>query len=105
VAEPYRLEAAWERCPADDAAEALADLAEQLPAFFAGANLVAARRAQLRFYAEHRLIELEVNRGAGSEIAYVLHGEGATRWLNGSSEPIHDTNEDEALELAERDVL
>jgi ATP-dependent Zn protease len=91
--------AVWEPCEGEQGEEALARLVGQLPAFFADSTLISSRRAWLSFYREHRLIELTFVRDRGTERAFVLDGPGGTVWLNGSSEPIHDTNEAESLHL------
>ncbi len=94
--------ARWEAC--DDGREALSRLAETLPQFFAASTFVSARCTALRWYATHRLIELDFVREHGVERAFVLHGPEDTHWLNGESEPIHDANEAESLTLTDDTV-
>jgi ATP-dependent Zn protease len=97
--------ATWEPCGDEEAAQALARLAAQAPELFAGSSLVGARRATLPFYAVHRLIELQLERGVGGpERAFVLHGPDRTAWLDGQSTPMIETNEAESLQLTEATV-
>jgi AAA+ superfamily predicted ATPase len=96
--------ATWEPCEDGRAAEVLTRLAGQAPQFFADSSLVEARCAKLSFYATHRLLELTFVRSYGPEIAFVLDGSGETRWLDGSSLPIHQTNAAESLALTDATV-
>jgi ATP-dependent Zn protease len=69
-----------------------------------GSSPEAVRGASPSFYEHHILIEL-VSEGSGSsQRVFGLHGGDATRWLDGSSAPIHDTNAAESLELTEEKV-
>jgi ATP-dependent Zn protease len=95
---------AWEAAQDERASDALARLGAAAPQFFADAELVGARSVDLRFYADHRLLELEIERGSVPERAFALHGTERTRWLNGDSAPIHETNADEALGLTDDTV-
>ena len=101
---PVEPWAVWEPCGDEQAAEALARLAGQTPQFFAGSSLVSARSARLPFYATHRLIELHFVRDHGPERAFVLHGPDDTRWLDGESGPMHETNQAESLALTDATV-
>ena len=47
---------------------------------------------RLAFYSRHRLIELTFVRANGPERAFVLDDGEETRWLDGSSAPMHETN-------------
>jgi ATP-dependent Zn protease len=94
----------WEPCEDEQAAEALGRLAREEPRFFADASLLSARSAALPFYATHRLIELRFARDHGPERAFVLHGADDTRWLDGESGPIHETNAAESLALTDATV-
>ena len=80
-------------------------LADQAPQFFADSSLIGARCAKLPFYATHRLLELSFVRSSGPEIAFVLDGAGETRWLDGTSLPIHETNQAESLALTDATVM
>jgi SpoVK/Ycf46/Vps4 family AAA+-type ATPase len=97
--------ASWEPTEDRQAAEALERLATELPAFFADSTLVNSRCSWLSFYREHRLIELTFVRDGDTERAFVLDGPRGTAWLNGSSGPIHDTNEAESLHLPQAAVV
>src|ERR1700694_2363345 len=101
---PIEPWATWEPCGDEEAAEALARMAGQAPQFFANSNLVSARSAKLPFYATHRLIELQFVRDHGPERAFVLHGPDDTRWLDGESGPMRDTNQAESLALTDTTV-
>jgi AAA+ superfamily predicted ATPase len=94
----------WKPCEDEEAAEALARLASEDPEYFADASLVSARWAELPFYATHRLIELSFARDHGPEHAFALHGPDDTRWLEGDSDPIHETNAAESLALTDTTV-
>jgi hypothetical protein len=96
---------AWEPASQDHAAAALARLASAAAPFFAGAGLVGARSVVLPFYAAHRLLELHLERGGATERVFVLHGPDATRWLNGESAPIYETNAAESLRLTDETVV
>ena len=50
------------------------------------------------------MIELQLVRDDGTERAFVLDGPGRTAWLDGSSEPMHSTNQAESLTLTEATV-
>jgi ATP-dependent Zn protease len=94
--------ASWEPCEDEQGAEALNRLARNLPRYFADSKLISSRQSRLSFYKSHRLMELEfVVRDHGAERAFVLDGSQGTVWLNGESEPIHDTNDAESLALTE----
>jgi DNA segregation ATPase FtsK/SpoIIIE, S-DNA-T family len=90
----------WEPTLGHHGAEALERLATELPAFFANSTLVDSRFSWLPFYREHRLMELTFVRDGDTERAFVLDGPSGTAWLNGESEPIHDTNAAESLQLS-----
>ena len=94
----------WEPCEDEEAAEALSRLASEDPEYFADASLVSARWAGLPFYVTHRLIELHFARDHGPERAFALHGRDDTRWLDGESDPIHETNAAESLALIDTTV-
>jgi AAA+ superfamily predicted ATPase len=66
--------------------------------------LESARCASLPFYANHLLIELRFADISGPERVFGLHGPDRTCWLDGSSEPIHETNEAESLMLSDETV-
>jgi hypothetical protein len=93
--------ASWEPCEDEQGAEALNRLARNLPRYFADSKLISSRQSRLAFYESHRLMELEFLRDHGAERAFVLDGPQGTVWLNGESEPIHDTNGAESLALTE----
>jgi ATP-dependent Zn protease len=99
-AEPWVV---WEPCEGERGAAALARLARELPAYFAGSTLLSSRSSPLSFYKAYRLMELQFVRD-GTERAFVLDSPGGTRWLNGSSDPMHSTNEAESLALTEATV-
>ncbi|MDT5366837.1 MAG: cell division protease FtsH [Mycobacterium sp.] len=94
----------WESCGGEQGAAALGRLARELPAYFAGSTLLSSRSSPLSFYKAYRLMELAFVREHGPERAFVLDGPGGTAWLNGSSEPMHATNEDESLALTDATV-
>ena len=98
--------ASWEPCEREgkQGAAVLERLATDLPGFFAGSTLVSSRWSRLPFYQAHRLMELQFVRDHGTERAFVLDGPQGTVWLNGDSNPIHDTNEAESLALTESTV-
>jgi ATP-dependent Zn protease len=91
--------ASWEPCDDEQGAQALALLARELPGFFANSTLMSARQSRLSFYQAHRLLELVFVRDHGPERAFVLDGPRGSVWLNGESDPIHDTNAAESLAL------
>ena len=94
----------WEPCEGEQGTAVLTRLARELPAYFADATLLSSRSSRLSFYKTHRLMELQLVRDDGTERAFVLDGPGGTAWLNGSSEPMHSTNEAESLTLTEATV-
>src|SRR5207244_4285055 len=79
-------------------------LAERAPELVAASALEGVRGADLPFYESHVLVELRFAGGGGPERVFGLHGADATRWLDGSSGPIHDTNAAESLELTDDTV-
>jgi ATP-dependent Zn protease len=89
----------WEACEGEQGTAVLTRLARELPAYFADATLLSSRSSPLSFYKTYRLMELQLVRDDGTERAFVLDGPGGTAWLNGSSEPMHSTNEAESLAL------
>ena len=91
--------ASWTLCEDDEGNEALTRLAGKLPAFFGDSTLVSCRWSALSFYKDHRLMELQFFREHGMARAYALHGLHDTAWLNGESNPIHEVNDAESLEL------
>lgn len=101
TAEPW---ASWEPTEGEQAAEALERLATELPTFFADSTLVSSRSSWLSFYREHRVMELTFVRDGDTERAFVLDGPRGTLWLNGSSDPMHETNEAESLHLPQAAV-
>ena len=94
----------WAPCRDDDAAAALERLTRAAPEIFAETTLLSSRAANLPFYRTHRLIELHVARQGMPEWVFVLHGPDETRWLDGDSAPIHDTNAAESLALTDATV-
>jgi ATP-dependent Zn protease len=94
----------WEPCEEEHGAAALARLARELPAYFAGSTLLSSRSSPLPFYKAHLLMELQFVRDHGTERAFALDGPRGTAWLNGSSEPMHATNEAESLALTDATV-
>ncbi len=96
--------ARWEQCERERGEEALSRLAVKWPPFFSASTFVNGREARLSFYEKHRLLELTVVRDRGLEPAFVLHGPEQTLWLNGQSDPIHETNEVERLVLTDMTV-
>ena len=97
--------ATWESCEDERARAALTRMASQAPQFFADSSLTGARCARLPFYGRHRLIELTFVRLNGPERAFALDDGEETRWLDGSSGPMHETNTAEALSLTDTTVL
>jgi len=98
--------ATWEPNGGEQAAEAFARLAAQAPEVFTGARFSGGRSATLSFYDTSRLIMVGFLRDRRPpEIAFVLHGPDATRWLDGRSGPIHAANEEESLALTDDTVL
>ena len=67
-------------------------------------RVVGARCGDLSFYGAHRLLELRLARLDKQERAFVFHGPEETRWLDGKSEPIHETNAAESLALSDATV-
>ncbi|MGA3353993.1 MAG: AAA family ATPase [Acidimicrobiales bacterium] len=96
--------AVWEPCEDEQGAEALSQLASELPGFFADSTLVSSRWSRLSFYVAHRLMELQFVRDHGVERTFVLHGPERTLWLNGKSDPIHEANEAESLALVDSTI-
>ena len=94
----------WEPCAEEDAAEAIGRLTRAAPEVFTEAKLLSSRAANLPFYGTHRLIELHFARHDRPEWVFVLHGPQETRWLDGESEPIHETNAAESLALTDATV-
>jgi AAA+ superfamily predicted ATPase len=94
----------WEPCEEEHGAAALARLARELPAYFADSTLLSSRSSPLPFYKAHRLMEFQFVRDHGTERAFALDGPRGTAWLNGSSEPMHSTNEAESLALTDATV-
>ena len=103
--QPLEPGVTWQPCGDEQAAEALARLTDLAPEAFAGATLVAGACTDLPFYASYRLIDLEVKRDGTPDRAFVLHGPVHTRWLDGTSAPVHEANDDESLELTDESVL
>jgi len=95
----------WEPCEGNEGAAALSLLAGAQPGYFADSTPVSARWSRLSFYGSHRLMELQFTRDHGAERAFVLVGDGSALWLNGSSGPIQEVNESEALEFSDQTVL
>jgi ATP-dependent Zn protease len=91
---------AWEPAPDEQASAALARLTAESPQAFEDSAIVGARWALLPFYENYRLLELQLD----GKSAFVLHGAEHTRWLNGDSAPIHDTNDAESLQLSDGTV-
>ncbi len=93
--------------PNDDGrgSPALSRLAERAPQFFADSSFVGAKILRLPFYAKHRLMELAFVRDHGPERAFVLDDGIESHWLDGTSSPMHDANEVEALALTDATVL
>ena len=89
----------WEPCDDTQGEAALARLARNKPGVFADSKLISRRQSRLSFYQSYRLLELEFVRDHGAERAFVLDGFQGTVWLDGESEPIHDTNRAESLAL------
>ncbi len=94
----------WEPCGPEVGQSVVAQLARDLPRFFAGINLVRGRTAELPFYESHVLVELGMSRGDTVQTAFVLRGPEQVVWLNGESSPIHETNDDESLHLTDDTV-
>lgn len=69
-----------------------------------GAARVRARCATLPFYARYQLIELQFAGNHGPEYVFGLDGPEQTMWLDGSSGPVHETNEAESLALTDETV-
>ena len=69
-----------------------------------GDATVSARCASLPFYARSQLIELQFAGNHGPEYVFGLDGPGQTAWLDGSSGPVHQTNEVESLVLTDETV-
>ena len=66
---------------------------------------VGARLSRLSFYATHRLMELRFASDNDMKRVFVLASPADTRWLNGSSNPIHGVNESEPIDLSEHTVV
>jgi hypothetical protein len=96
--------ASWQSCDDGRAAVALERLADALPAFFADSILLSSRSSELSFYTDVCLIELGFVRDHGTERAFVLDGPVGTLWLDGESDTIHTTNENESLALTDSTV-
>jgi WD40 repeat protein len=91
----------WEPCEDRRGAAALDRLADAEPRYFGRSTLVSSRWSRLSFYEAHRLMELTFVRDGRTERAFALDGPRGTGWLNGTSAPIHDTNEAESLSLTQ----
>jgi AAA+ superfamily predicted ATPase len=63
-----------------------------------------ARCADLPFYTQHLLVELVFRNGAATEYVFGLDGPDRTMLLDGTSAPIHGTNEAESLALTDETV-
>jgi tetratricopeptide (TPR) repeat protein len=90
----------WEPCAGGQDAAALEQLGRTQPQFFARSELRSSRWSRLSFYEAHRLMELTLVRDHRTQPAFVLVGPQSTVWLNGSSSPIHETNQAESLALS-----
>ena len=101
---PLDPQAGWEPCGDERAADALARLVGEAPQVFSTASLTSARSARLPFYDDYRLLELELVRDGRRERAFALDGSDETRWLDGNSAAIHDTNAAESLVLTDATV-
>jgi tetratricopeptide (TPR) repeat protein len=91
----------WQRCEGAQGAEAFARLANQWPAFFAESTLVSSRWSALPFYRANRLMELHFTREGVTRRIFALYGPRGTRWLNGETSSMHETNDAESLALSE----
>jgi AAA+ superfamily predicted ATPase len=101
---PFDQGVTWESCEDVRASQALERLAAKAPHLFGNAVAEGARCAALPFYADHELIELRFEHAFGTECVFALDGPDDTRWLDGSSAPIHETNEAGSLALSDANV-
>jgi tetratricopeptide (TPR) repeat protein len=87
---------------AEQARGILSSLDGQERLFSDGSGPAGARWATLPFYKHHLLIEL--TSGDEAELAFALHGTDRPLLLSGVSDPIHQTNEAEAIPLTDATV-
>ena len=71
------------------------------PRTLPGSTLAGGHCSDLSFYDGHRLIELRFESSFGLERVFGLLGPAETNWLDGTSSPVHATNEAESLALTE----
>jgi len=95
----------WHDADPSTAGAALDSLRASAPKAFADCVLCRARQVLLPFYAQHRLLELTLQGLPGIERAYVLHSNGNTDWLDGSSLVVHLVNDLESVDLRADTVL
>jgi ATP-dependent Zn protease len=91
----------WKTCPIDVARSAVERMETENPVFFTGVSVKSARHTALSFYTAHELIEVELVSEKGIETAYLLDGKGDTWWLHGSTDPIHEINYREGIQITE----
>jgi AAA+ superfamily predicted ATPase len=91
----------WQPLPDQSTGEVLRRLAEHAHGQFDTSSLSSARFATPPFYRDHTLVELEFAGDGDPLVLFALDGPSGTVWLDGSSGPIHEVNEAEALALTD----
>jgi AAA+ superfamily predicted ATPase len=89
----------WREFEDERVTDSLASLAGR-----ASRQLVSARCADVQFYAHHLLVELKFAGTGATECVYGLDSPDRTMLLDGTSAPIHETNESESLILTDETV-
>lgn len=90
----------WRPWDAAEAQAAMNAFAGERPELYSGARVVDSRAMDLAFYRSHRVVDIEYLLGDEAFHLFLLDGDdGIIRVLDGTSQPIHDTNDDEDLDL------
>lgn len=95
----------WSSCAPDRLEELRSILLEWAPGVFANLRVVEGEHATLPFGRKNELFALEIEGVPGLDRAFIIETGSSYIWLDGTSSPVHQMNDLDALQLGEDQVL